>query len=117
MGFVRSRRRSEVLRSTHDDLRVLHDVEHNGGCLGEAGAAERGGDDLVVTATRAKKIAEFPVFTAEALGNVVVLEAPHTADPALDPAMVLLKAINQIDTGPVLYDLAQHGADRSREEP
>jgi hypothetical protein len=66
-----------------------------------------------VTTALAKKIVEFPVFSAEALGSVVALEASHTSDPALDAAMVLCKAIVHIDTGPVLHGLAQHSADRS----
>ncbi len=54
------------------------------------------------------------MFSAEAIGSVVAFEAPHTSDPAFDAAMVLFKAIIQIDTGPVLHGLAQHSADRSR---
>jgi hypothetical protein len=108
-----SRQRSDVRRGSHEDLRVLHDVERNACCLGEAGAAQRGGDNLVVTATGAKKIAEPPVFSAETLGSVMVLEASHTPDPALDAAMVLFKAIVQIATRPVLHGLAQQSADRS----
>ena len=46
-----------------------------------------------MTATGAKKIAEFTVFSAEALGGIVALEASHTSDPALDAAMVLFKTI------------------------
>jgi hypothetical protein len=88
------------------DLRVLHDAERNARCLGKAGTAERGGNDLVVAATGAKKIAELPVLSTDALGSVVALELPHTSDPALDAAMLLFKAIVLIDTGPMLHSLA-----------
>lgn len=91
----------------------MHDIERNAGRLGEAGATKGSGDDLIVTATRAKKIAEFAVFSTEALGGIMAFEASHTSDPALDAAMVLFKTIVQVGTGPVPHGLAQHGADCS----
>jgi hypothetical protein len=48
-----------------------HDVERNSNTLDESGAAEGGGDDLVMMAARTEKIAEFAMLTAEALGRVV----------------------------------------------
>ena len=93
---------------------VLHDVERKSGAFGEAEAAEGSGDDLVVTATRAEKIAEFTMLAAEAAGGVMILEAAHTSDPALDAAMVLFKAIVQVGTRPVPDFVAQHTADRPR---
>ena len=59
----------------------------------EAGAAEGGGDDLVMTASRTEQIAEFAMLTAKAFSRLVVLEAPHPSNAALDAAMVLFKTI------------------------
>jgi hypothetical protein len=59
--------------------------------FGETGAAEGGGDDLVVTKAGTNEIAEFAMLSTEAAGCVVALEATHTSDPALDPPMVLFK--------------------------
>ena len=39
--------------------------------------------------------------SAEPVGRVMLLEAAHTSDPSLDPAMVLLKSIVQVDIRPV----------------
>ena len=112
-GFVSSRARVLIFGLTRGQLRILHDIERNAGRLGEAGATKGSGDDLIVTATRAKKIAEFAVFSTEALGGIMAFEASHTSDPALDAAMVLFKTIVQVGTGPVPHGLAQHGADCS----
>ena len=70
-----------------------HDVQRDAGAFDSAGSAESGGDDLVVTASRAEEVAEFAVLFAEAVGGVMAREAAHTSDPALDAAMVLLKAV------------------------
>ncbi len=94
--------------------RVLHDPERNSGAFCEAEAAEGGGDCLVVTAARTEEIAKFAVLPAEAMGGVVALEAAHTSDPALDAAMVLLKAVVEVGAGAVADRLAQHAADRPR---
>ena len=37
-------------------------------------------------------------FSAEPVGCLMLLEAAHTSDPSLDPAMVLFKSIIQINT-------------------
>jgi hypothetical protein len=74
-----SRQRSD-LRLGARPVRILHDIERNADRLGEAGAAKGSGDGLVVTATRAKKIAEFTVFFIEALDGIVALEVSHTSD-------------------------------------
>jgi hypothetical protein len=84
-GCLSSRASVLIFGLARGQLRILHDIERNAGRLGEAGAAKRSRDDLVVTATRAKKIAEFTVFSAEVLGGIVALEASHTSDPALMP--------------------------------
>ncbi|MGI4801842.1 MAG: hypothetical protein ACRYG8_48995 [Janthinobacterium lividum] len=49
-----------------------------------------------MTATRAEEITEFAMLAAEPGGRVMVLEAAHTSDPALDAAMVLLETAIQI---------------------
>ena len=55
---------------------------------------------------------EFAVLSAEPVGEVMALEAAHTAYRALDAAMVLLEAVVQLGSGPVPDGLAQHRADR-----
>jgi hypothetical protein len=112
-GFVSSRASVLTFGLARGQLRILHDVERNEGRLGEAGAAKGSGDDLIVTATRAKKIAEFAVFSTEAPGGIMAFEASHTSDPALDAAMVLFKTIVQIGALPVPHGLARHDANRS----
>ena len=62
---------------------------------------------LVVTGSAAEEVAEFVVLPAEPVGRVVLLEAAHTPDPSLDPAMVLFKSIIQIDARPVADIAAQ----------
>ena len=52
-------------------------------------------------------LAKFIVLSAEPVGRVMLLEAAHTSDPSLDPAMVLFKSIIQIDTRPVADPAAQ----------
>jgi hypothetical protein len=113
LGFVSSRAGVLIFGLARGQLRILHDMERNAGRLGEAGAAKGSGDDLIVTATRAKKIAEFAVFSTEALGGIVAFEASHTSDPAFNATMVLFKTIVQVGTGPMPHGLAQHGANRS----
>ena len=49
----------------------------------------------------------FIVFSAEPVGRVMLLEAAHTSDPSVDPAMVLFESIIQIDTRPVADPAAQ----------
>ena len=89
-----------------------HDVECDASGLGEAGASERSANGLVVMAAGTKKVAEFAVLYTEAGGVVVVLEASHTSNSALDAAMVLFKAVVQVGTGPVPDRCTQHAADR-----
>jgi hypothetical protein len=48
----------------------LHDAERNPGGLGEARAAGRDGNGLVVTAAAAKQITEFAVLIPEAPGGL-----------------------------------------------
>ena len=41
------------------------------------------------------------MLSAEPVCGVMLLEAAHTSDPPLDPAMVLSQSIIQIDVRPV----------------
>ena len=62
---------------------------------------------MVVTGSATEKVAEFIVLSAEPVCRVMLLEAAHTSDPPLDPAMVLFKSIIQIDARPVADVAAQ----------
>ena len=68
---------------------VLHDPERSADAFCEAKASERGGDGLIVTATRTEKVAGFAVPAADAAGGLMILEAAHASEPALDAAVVL----------------------------
>jgi hypothetical protein len=57
---------------------------------------------------------EFIVLSAEPGCCVMLLEAAHTSDPSLDPAMVLFTSIVEIDARPPADVAAQRRADRSR---
>jgi hypothetical protein len=57
---------------------------------------------LVVVRSAAEEVAEFVMLAAEPVGRVMFLEAAHTSDPPLDPAMVLIKSIIRIDARPVV---------------
>jgi len=46
---------------------------------------------LVMAGAGTKKVMQSVVFTTEAIRRVMILEAPHTSDAALDAAVVLLK--------------------------
>ena len=54
------------------------------------------------------------MLATEAAGCLIVLEATHTSDPALDAAMVLFKPVVQVSTRPVPNRFAEHAADRPR---
>jgi hypothetical protein len=62
---------------------------------------------LVETGSAAEEVAEFIVLSAEPVGRAVLLEAAHTSDPSLDPAMVLFKSVIQINARPVADFAAQ----------
>jgi hypothetical protein len=62
---------------------------------------------LGVTGSAAEEVTEFIVLSAEPVGRVMLLEAAHTSDPSLDPAMVLFKSIIQVDIRPVADVAAQ----------
>jgi hypothetical protein len=64
-------------------------------------------DVLVVAGSTAEEVAEFIVLSAEPVCRVMLLEATHTSDPSLDPAMVLFKSIIEIDARPVADVAAQ----------
>jgi hypothetical protein len=71
----------------------LHNVEHDRRVFDEARAAEGGRNDLVVTAARTEEIAEFTMFTTEAVGRGVALKSAHTSDSPFDAPKVLFKAV------------------------
>src|ERR1700691_2205144 len=58
-------------------------------------------------------MAELTMLATEAIGSLVILEAPHTSNPSFDPAMILFDAVIQVGTGPMSHCLPQHAADRS----
>jgi hypothetical protein len=62
-----------------------------------------------VTAVETQEMAEFTMLATEAIGSLVVLEAPPTSDPSFDPAMILFDAVIQVGTGPMSRCLPQHG--------
>jgi hypothetical protein len=74
-GFISSRASVLIFGSVGGQLRILHDIEHTAGRLGEAGAAKGGGDDLVVMTTKAKKITNFTAFSTGAFGGHCQLNA------------------------------------------
>jgi hypothetical protein len=91
------------LHNAHRDARVMEEVTTSTGCR----------NVLVLTGSAAEEVAEFAVLSAEPVGRAMLLEAAHTSDPSLDPAMVLFKSIIQIDARPVADVVAQRRADRS----
>jgi hypothetical protein len=56
---------------------------------------------LVMAGSAAQEVAEFIVLAAESACRAMLLEAAHTSGPPFDPAMVLFKAIIQVDACPV----------------
>ena len=62
---------------------------------------------LVVTGSASEEVAKFIVLSAEPVSRFMLVEAAHTSDPTLDPAMVLFKAIVQVDIRPVADVVAQ----------
>ena len=62
---------------------------------------------MVVAGSAAEEVTEFIVLSAEPVCRIMVLETAHTSDPPLDPAMVLLKSIVQVDICPVTDIAAQ----------
>lgn len=85
----------------------------NSGTFDEVGTAKDSGDDRVMTAAT-EGITEFAMLMAEAFGRFVILETPHTSDPTLDAAMILLKTTVEACTCPVQHRSCQHRADCSR---
>jgi hypothetical protein len=69
---------------------------------GESDVSTDGRDVLVVQGDRLREVAEFVVLSAESVCRVMLLEVPqHRIRLRLDPAMVLLQAIIQVDIRPV----------------
>ena len=85
----------------------LHDAHRDAGVVEKATASAACWNVLVVTGSAAKEVAEFIVLSAESVCRVMLLESAHTSDPSFDPAMVLFKAIIQVDARPVADVAAQ----------
>ena len=85
----------------------LHDVDRDASVTEEATAPAGCWNVLIVAGSAAEEVAKFVVLAAEPVGRVMLLEAAHTSDPSLDPAMVLFESIIQIDTRPVADPAAQ----------
>lgn len=84
LWFCQGWRQAERRQDANRDLSSgLHDGERTLCRGGETGTAEGGGDDLVVTTARTEEVAEFAVLVTEAARGGMVLEAAHTAEPAL----------------------------------
>jgi hypothetical protein len=92
----------------------LHDADCNSGLVEKSMASAGGWNVLVVAGSAAEEVTEFIVLSAEPVGRVMLLEAAHTSDPSLDPAMVLFKSIVQVDVRPVADVAAQRWADCAR---
>jgi hypothetical protein len=81
------------LTRTARSLRTLHDAKRDLGAFGETEPTGGGGNELVVMTVWTEEIAKLTMLATEALRCLVVLETPHTSDPSLDAAMILLKPI------------------------
>jgi hypothetical protein len=92
----------------------LHYSHRNAGAMEKATASVGCWNVLVVTRSAAEEVAQFIVLPAEPACRVVILEATHTSDPSLDPAMVLFKSIIQIDVCPVADIAPQRRANCAR---
>jgi hypothetical protein len=55
----------------------------------------------------AEEVTEFIVLSAKPICRIMLLEATHTSDSSLDPAMVLFKSIVQVNICPVADFAAQ----------
>ena len=56
---------------------------------------------LVVTGAGTKKVTKLVVFATEAIRRVMILEASHTSDTALDAAVILFQSVVQVGVRPV----------------
>ena len=88
----------------------LHDADRDASMMEETTAPMGCWNVLVVAGSAAEEVAEFVMLAAEPVGCVMLLEAAHTSDPPLDPAMVLFKSIIQINAHPVADVAPQRGA-------
>jgi hypothetical protein len=87
-GFVSSRAISAGRPESRTyRLRVLQDAQRNCAAA-EAATAARSWNVLIVTGAGTQEVAEFIMLAAEAIRRVMILEAAHTSDAALDAAVV-----------------------------
>ena len=89
----------------------MHDTGCNAGGFNESRTTSYGGNGLVVATAATEKIAEFTVLSAKACGCLIGFEAPHTSDPSLDAAVVLLEPVVQVSARPVPDRPTEYGAD------
>jgi hypothetical protein len=93
-GFVSSRAISAGRPESRTyRLRVLQDAQRNSGAAAEAATAARSWNVLIVTGAGTQEGAEFIILAAEAIRRVMILEAAHTSDAALDAAVVLFEPV------------------------
>ena len=85
----------------------LHDAHRDASVVEKMTASAACWNVLIVTGSAAEEVAEFIVLSAESVCRVMLLESAHTSDPSFDPAMVLFKAIIQVDARPVADVAAQ----------
>jgi hypothetical protein len=67
-----------------------------------------------VTTAATKQITQFAVLSAEDTGGLIGFEAPHTSDPTLDAAVVLLQPVIQVGACPVPDRSSERRADCPR---
>ena len=83
-----SRRCGEVRAVNFLIMQSAHDADRDA-CVVEKVTASPGCRNvLVVTGPAAEEVSKFIVLSAEPVGRAMLLEAAHTLDPSLDPAMV-----------------------------
>ena len=73
----------------------LHDADHDAGVLEKVVASAGCWNVLVVTGSAAEEVAKFTILTAKSVHRLMLLEAAHTSDAPLDPALALFKSIVQ----------------------
>ena len=95
-------------------LRGLENGERSRSATEVEQATTAGGDVLVVAGTEAEEGAELVVASAEPLRRSEALEPPHTSDAAFDAAVILLKPVVLVGTGPAHDMAAERTADRPR---
>jgi hypothetical protein len=79
----------------------LQGGERDAGVAEEAAAAAGRWNVLIVTGPGTEEVAEFIMLSAKAFRRVMILEAAHTSDAALDAAGGLFEPVVQVGARPV----------------